>query len=56
MALGRQRERQASMMVTWAALPRSPGHVFYDWPRAELVTAGFDGFVEEERARYDAAA
>ena len=29
MALDRQRERQASMMVIWAELPRSPGHVFY---------------------------
>ncbi len=27
MEMGRQRERQASMIVTWAELPRSPGHV-----------------------------
>ena len=52
MALGRQRERQASMMVTWGELPRSPGHVFYDRLQAELITAGFDGFVEVECARY----
>ena len=55
MALGRQRERQASMMVTWAELPRSPGHVFYDRLQAELITAGFDGFVEGECTRYYAA-
>lgn len=46
MALGRQRERQSDMMVSWAELPRSPGHVFYDRLQAELVAAGFDGFVE----------
>jgi len=46
MALGRQRERQSDMMVSWAELPRSPGHVFYDRLQAELVAAGFDRFVE----------
>src|SRR4051795_13697287 len=46
MALGRQRERQADMMVTWAEMPRSPGHAFYDKLQAELIKAGFDGFVE----------
>jgi hypothetical protein len=30
MALGRQRERQADMLVSWAEMPRSPGHAFYD--------------------------
>jgi transposase len=30
MALGRQQARQMDMLVTWAELPRSPGHVFYD--------------------------
>lgn len=46
MALGRQRERQLDMMVSWAELPRSPGRAFYDQLQAELVAAGFDGFVE----------
>jgi transposase len=46
MALGRQRERQADMMVSWAELPRSPGHAFYDKLQGVLVVAGFDGFVE----------
>lgn len=46
MALGRQRARQADMMVAWAEMPRSPGHVFYDKLQALLVAAGFDAFVE----------
>ena len=46
MALGRQRDRQSEMLVSWAELPRSPGHVFYDRLQSELVAAGFDGFVE----------
>jgi transposase len=44
--VGRQREHQADMMVTWAEMPRSPGHAFYDRLQAELTKAGFDGFVE----------
>src|SRR3954462_10590076 len=46
MALGRQRERQSDMMVSWTEMPRSPGHAFYDRLQAELIKAGFDGFVE----------
>jgi transposase len=46
MALGRQRDWQPEMLVSWAELPRSPGHVFYDRLQSELVAAGFDGFVE----------
>src|ERR1700710_1789872 len=34
------------MMVSWAEMPRSPGHAFYDRLQAELIKAGFDGFVE----------
>src|ERR1700709_2168819 len=34
------------MMVTWAEMPRSPDHAFYDRLQAELIKAGFDGFVE----------
>jgi transposase len=52
MALGRQRARQTEMLVTWAEMPRSPGHVFYDRLQAELVAAGFDGFVEDRCAAY----
>ena len=47
MALGRQRDRQAEMLVAWSELPRSPGHVFYDRLQAMLISAGFDSFVEE---------
>ena len=46
MALGRQGERQADLMVGWAELPRSPGHAFYDRLQAVLIEAGFDGFAE----------
>jgi len=39
MALGRQGERQADLMIGWAELPRSPGHAFYDRLQAILVTS-----------------
>ncbi len=55
MALGRQQDRQSELLVTWAEMPRSPGHVFYDRLQAELVAAGFDGFVEDRCAPYYAA-
>ena len=51
MALGRQRDRQAEMLVTWSELPRSPGHVFYDRLQGILIAFGFDSFVEELCAR-----
>ena len=35
------------MILTWAEMPRSPGHAFYDRLQAELINAGFDGFVED---------
>src|SRR5947209_13768046 len=50
MALGRQRERQADMLVSWAEMPRSPGHAFYDKLQAVLIAAGFDRFVETQCA------
>src|SRR3712207_6395689 len=52
MALGRQGERQADLMVGWAELPRSPGHAFYDRLQAILIGAGFDGFAEKRCAPY----
>ncbi len=55
MALGRQRDRQSDMMVSWVELPRSPEHAFYDRRQAELIAAGFDGFVEGLCAPLDAA-
>src|SRR3954464_9661024 len=55
MALGRHKDRQSELLVTWAEMPRSPGHAFYDRLQAELLSAGFDGFVEGECAPYYAA-
>ena len=55
MALGRQGERQADLMIGWAELPRSPGHAFYDRLQAVLVGAGFDRFAETECEPYYAA-
>ena len=43
------------MLVTWAELPRSPGHAFYDELQAVLLAAGFDGFVEGACAPFYAA-
>src|SRR3954469_12748924 len=52
MALGRQGERQADLMLSWAELPRSPGHAFYDRLQAVLLEAGFDRFAKGECAPY----
>src|SRR4051794_7811303 len=52
MALGQQGERQTGLMIGWAELPRSPGHVFYDRLQAVLLEAGFDGFAEARCAPY----
>jgi hypothetical protein len=51
MSLGRQRERQAATLVSWAEIPRSPGHVFYDKLQAVLIAADFDAFVETQCAK-----
>ncbi|MGF1456926.1 MAG: transposase [Alphaproteobacteria bacterium] len=55
MAMGRQAERQGSLLVGWSALPRSPGHGFFDRLQDVLVEAGFDGFVEALCAPYYAS-
>jgi hypothetical protein len=39
------------MLVSWAEMPRSPGHVFYDKLQAVLIAAGFDAFVERQCAQ-----
>ncbi len=52
MALGRQRDRQGELMVTWSEMPRSPGHVFYDRLQRVLVASDFDGFAEKVCAPY----
>jgi transposase len=46
MAMGRETDRQSDLIVTWAEMPRSPGHVFYDRLQEVLIAGGFDGFVE----------
>src|SRR5947209_20187901 len=55
MALGRQRERQSDILVSWAELPRSPGHAFYDKLQTVLIASDFDRFVESECAPYYAS-
>src|SRR5271157_4615967 len=47
MAMGREGEVPGDLMMTWAEMPRSPGHVFYDHLQKLLAEAGFDAFVEE---------
>ena len=46
MAMGRSDAVQDDLMATWAEMPRSPGHAFYDRLQDLLREAGFDGFVE----------
>jgi hypothetical protein len=47
MAMGREGEVQGDLMMTWAEIPRSPGHGFYDRLQKLLSDADFDAFVEE---------
>ena len=47
LAMGRQGSQQEHMWVAAQALPRSPGHVFYEKRTAVLEAGGFDRFVEE---------
>ncbi len=49
-AVGQHRDWQSEMLVTWAEMPRSSGHVFCDRLQSELIAAGFDGFVEDRCA------
>src|SRR4051794_12029228 len=46
MAMGRESDRQSDLIATWAEMPRSPGHVFYDRLQEVLIAGGFDGVVE----------
>jgi transposase len=52
MAMRRDGEVQADLIVSWADVPRSPGHAFYDKLQQLLVSAGFDCFVEESCQAY----
>ncbi len=47
MAMGRSEGVQDDLMATWAEMPRSPGHAFYDRLQELLREAGFDAFVEQ---------
>ena len=38
---------QDELVATWAEIPRSPGHAFYDRLQTLLKEAGFDVFVED---------
>ncbi len=46
MAMGRSDAVQDDLMATWAEMPRSPGHAFYDRLQDLLREAGFEAFVE----------
>lgn len=52
MAMRRDGEVQADLIVSWSDVPRSPGHAFYDKLQKLLVAAGFDPFVEESCKAY----
>ena len=41
MTMGQQKDRQGDLMVGWAEMPRSPGHVFYDRLQSVLIDGGF---------------
>jgi transposase len=55
MAMRREGAVQDDLVVTWAEMPRSPGHAFYGRLQALLSEAGFDAFVEATCKPYYAA-
>ena len=46
MAMGQQQDRRGDLMVGWAEMARSAGHVFNDRLQSVLIEGGFDGFAE----------
>ena len=53
MAMGEsKRERQADLWIAGDALPRTPGHPFYEQLNGVLGERGFDAFVEGACAPY----
>jgi transposase len=52
MSMKRRAPEQGGMWVATQALPRSPGHVFYEKLNEVLAKGGFDPFVEEVCAPY----
>ena len=55
MAMGRQKDGQGDLMVSWSEMPRSPGHVFCDRLQSVLIEGGFDAFAEASCRPYYAA-
>jgi len=55
MAMRRETGTQGDLVMSWAELPRSPGHAFYDRLQRVLLDGGFDAFVEDARKPYYAA-
>ena len=55
MSMRREAGVQDDLVATWAEIPRSPGHAFYDRLQTLLTEAGFDVFVEDECKPYYAA-
>ena len=47
MSMRREAGVQDELVATWAEIPRSPGHAFYDRMQTLLKEAGFDVFVED---------
>jgi transposase len=52
MAIGKRKQRQESIWVSTADLPKSPGHPFYQRLNGILEEAGFDRFVEQRCERF----
>ena len=42
MAMRHQQDRRGDLMVGWAEMARSPGHVFYDRLQSVLIEGAFD--------------
>ena len=55
MTMGRQKDGQGDLMVSWSEMPRSPGHVFYDRLQSVLIEGGFDAFTKVVDVPYDPA-
>src|SRR6516225_4003927 len=55
MAMRREAGVQDDLVASWAEIPRSPGHAFYDRLQTLLKEAGFDVFVEDTCKPYYAA-
>jgi transposase len=52
MAIGKRKQRQESLWVSTADLPKSPGHPFYQRLNSILEETGFDRFVEQRCERF----